>query len=87
MGLRDRTPPMPEDITTEFAHADINDLRRVRRLDQVVAALAKAPAASIPAASGGWKETLAASRLRNCEDIRPAALIAPHHEATTARCS
>lgn len=77
---------MPEDITAEFANADLKDLRRSRRLERVAAALAKAPAASIAAASGGWKETLAAYRFLNTSVFGPAALIAPHHEATEARC-
>jgi hypothetical protein len=56
---------MPDDITAEFANADRKDVRRPRRLDKVVAAWAKAPAASIAAGNGGWKETVAAcSQLR-----------------------
>ena len=67
---------MPNDITAEFANADLKDLRRTRRLDKVVAAWTKAPALSIAAASGGWKESLAAYRLLNCGEVKPAALIA-----------
>jgi hypothetical protein len=77
---------MPNDIAAEFANADLKDVRRSRRLDKVVAAWSKAPAASIAAGSGGWKETLAAYRLLNCGKVTPAALIAPHHEATAVRC-
>lgn len=77
---------MPDDITAEFSNADLKDVRRPRRLDQIVVAWAKAPAASIAAASGGWKEALAAYRLLNCAGVKPAALIAPHHEATAVRC-
>jgi hypothetical protein len=51
---------MPEDFTDEFANADLKDVRGSRRLGKVAAALAKSPAASISAASGGWGETMAA---------------------------
>lgn len=54
---------MPEDFTDEFADADLKDPRRSRRLEEVAAAMAKFPAASISAACGGWSETMAAYRL------------------------
>jgi hypothetical protein len=68
---------MAEEITDEFANAELKDLRRNRRLDKVVTALAKTPAASISAASGGWGETLAAYRLLHCSAVTSSALIAP----------
>ncbi len=78
---------MPEDFTDEFANADLKDARRNRRLGKVAAALAKSPAASISAASGGWSEMMAALRLLNCEDFAPGALIVPHERATVGRCA
>lgn len=78
---------MPEDFTDEFANADLKDVRRSRRLGKVAAALAKSPAASISAASGGWGETMAALRLLNCEDFAPGALLIPHGHATVNRCA
>lgn len=78
---------MPDDVTDEFADADLRDSRRSRRLGRVAAALANSPAASISAASGGWSETMAAYRLLNCEDFAPGALIAPHERATVGRCA
>jgi Transposase Tn5 dimerisation domain/Transposase DNA-binding len=78
---------MPEDFTDEFADADLKDVRRSRRLGKVAAALAKSPAASISAASGGWAETMAAFRLLHCEEFAPGALIAPHTSATVERCA
>ena len=78
---------MPEDFADEFADADLNDVRRGKRLAKVAAALAKSPSASISAASGGWSETVAAYRLLNCDDFEPAALVAPHQEATAGRCA
>jgi hypothetical protein len=56
------------------------------RLGKVAVALAKAPAASISAATGGWSETMAAYRLLNCDEFDPAALIQPHRRATVDRC-
>ena len=78
---------MPEDFTDEFANANLNDVRRSRRLCKVVAALADSPSASICAATGGWNETIAAYRLLNSTDFEPAALLAPHREAVAKRCA
>lgn len=78
---------MAEDITEEFADADLKDVRRSRRLDKVVSALAKSPGASICAASGGWAETTAAYRLLGCKDVTAEALIAPHQQAVAQRCA
>ena len=78
---------MPDDIAAEFANADLHDVRRTRRLGEVARAMGEAPGLSIPAACGGWAETVAAYRLFNCEAVKPAAIIAPHHEATAVRCA
>lgn len=78
---------MADDITDEFADAQLKDVRRTRRLAEVVAAMARFPAASVSAASGGWAETMGAYRLLHCPEVTPAALLAPHREATIARCS
>jgi len=56
-------------------------------LDKVVTAMAKSPAASISASSGGWGETTAAYRLLGCDKVTPEALIAPHQEAVARRCA
>ena len=77
---------MAEDFTDEFANADLNDLRRSRRLCKVVAALSQSPGASICAATGGWNETMAAYRLLNSESFEPRALIVPHQQAVAKRC-
>ncbi len=78
---------MAEEITDEFAKVDLKDVRRNRRLDKVVSAMAKSPAASISAASGGWGETTAAYRLLGRDEVTPEALIAPHQEAVVQRCA
>ncbi len=77
---------MPEDITDEFAGVDLKDERRNRRLEKVVSALAKSPAKSVCAASGGWAETVAAYRLLGREEVTAKALLAPHQQAVAQRC-
>lgn len=78
---------MPEDITDEFANADLKDRRRSHRLGKVAAAMAKSPGASISAACGGWSETMAAYRLLNSDGFTSADLLAPHQQATAQRCA
>ena len=78
---------MAEEITDEFADVDLKDERRNRRLDKVVTAMAKSPAASISGSSGGWGETTAAYRLLRRDEVTPEALIAPHQEAVARRCA
>ena len=78
---------MSENITDEFANADLGDLRRTQRLCKVASSLTASPFASISNACGGWSETMAAYRLLNCEDISEADLLAPHAAKTLQRCS
>ena len=78
---------MAREITDEFAGVDLKDKRSNRRLGKVVEALAKAPAASICAATGGWAETMGALRLLNREDTTLAALLAPHQQCVVERCA
>jgi len=76
-----------DDITGEFADADLNDRRRSVRLPKVAAALASFPSASIAAATGGHAEMMAAYRLLNCDEVTSAALLAPHRQTTISRCA
>jgi len=78
---------MTGDITEEFAAVDLKDKRSNRRLGMVAAALAKAPAASISAAAGGWGETMGALRLLNRDETTPAAILAPHQQCVAERCA
>jgi hypothetical protein len=78
---------MAEEITGEFRTVDLKDKRRNRRLGTVVAAMAKAPAASISASTGGWSETIGALRLLNREETTPAVLLAPHRQCVAQRCA
>lgn len=86
MGADRIVTPVAEEISEEFANAELGDARRRRRLCKVAAAMAKAPAASISAASGGWAETVAAYRLLRCPTVNPGALLAPHQQALADRC-
>lgn len=70
----------------EFADADLDDLRRSRRLPKLAAGLANAPDQSISAASGGWAESMAAFRLLNNGDFAAGELIRPHQRKTLERC-
>ena len=78
---------MAEEITDEFAGVDLKDERRNRRLEKVVVAMAKSPAASLSAASGGWAESTAIYRLLKRDEVTPEALIAAHQEAVAQRCA
>jgi len=78
---------MAEDITDEFAAVDLMDKRCDRRLGRVAAAMAKHPAASISAATGGWRETIGALRLLHRGKTTPAALLAPHQQCVVERCA
>ena len=78
---------MAGDITDEFDAVDLKDKRSNRRLGKVVAALAKAPAASICAATGGCREMMGALRLLNRDETTPAAVLAPHQQCVVERCA
>lgn len=78
---------MADDITNEFTDADLNDLRRARRLPVLAASLAEAPSESISAACGGWAESMAAFRLLNNGDFAAEELIRPHMARTVERCA
>jgi hypothetical protein len=77
---------MADEIADEFNHAELGDRRRNQRLSKVVTAMAKLPAASLAAASGGWAEVQATYRLLNCQDVTHEALLAPHQLAVAERC-
>lgn len=78
---------MADEISDEFTNAELGDHRRSRRLVRIATALAKNPASSLAAASGGWAELHATYRLLNCPDVTHQALLAPHQQAVANRCS
>src|SRR5215207_4118469 len=78
---------MPDRIEHEFLGVELGDARRNRRLGRVAADLAKAPAASISAACGGWAESMAAYRLLHAPEVTPDAILAPHQRALLTRAA
>jgi Transposase DNA-binding/Transposase Tn5 dimerisation domain len=82
-------PPRPADwVIHEFAQAALPDQRHRRRLQMIATAFAQKPTAPIPQACGSLAEAKATYRFVENEAISPAAIRAPHHQATLQRvCS
>ena len=72
-------------METELGRADLKDRRLNDRLLTVTKAMASNPAGSIPAASGGFAETMAAYRLFANPKVTAEAIQTPHREQTVAR--
>ena len=72
-------------VVEEMKTADLNDQRLNERLLMVLDQLASHPTASIPAACGGYAETVAAYRLFDNEKATFAKVLAPHIDATRRR--
>ncbi len=70
---------------TEFADADLGDLRRTQRLVQLAHALAQRPGAALPEACGSGAMLKAASRFFTNDDIAPDDMVQSHIEATYSR--
>ena len=70
---------------TEFADADLGDLRRTQRLVQLAHALAQHPGAALPEACGSSAMLKAAYRFFANEDMEPADIVQSHIEATYRR--
>lgn len=69
----------------EMASADLKDRRLNQRLIQILSALGDRPAASIPAACGGYAETVAAYRFFDNERVTYQSVLQPHIAATRQR--
>jgi hypothetical protein len=69
----------------EVETADLGDRRLNARLAKVLDLLGNRPQASIPAACGGWSETLGAYRLFDNPKATFETVLAPHRDATLAR--
>lgn len=76
---------MAEWIETELSGIALGDARLNKRSHKILEDLAKNPEASINAAHAGLGDTLAAYRFFNNPKVTPAAIMAPHREATLAR--
>jgi len=70
---------------TEFADADLGDLRRTQRLVQLAHVLAQNPGAALPAACGSSAMLRAAYRFFANDDIEPPDIVQSHIEATYSR--
>src|SRR5438874_6685260 len=70
---------------TEFADADLGDLRRTQRLVQLAHALAQRPGAALPEACGSGAMLKAAYRFFTNDDIAPDDIVQSHIEATYSR--
>lgn len=69
----------------EVETADLGDSRLNHRLAIILEQLGAHPQLSIPAACGGWAETLAAYRFFDNEKTDFDAILAPHRDATIER--
>jgi hypothetical protein len=72
-------------VEEELEGADFGDKRLVDRYSTVLKALSDKPQLSIPAASGGWAETIAAYRFFDNDSVTVDAILAPHREASIKR--
>ena len=70
---------------TEFADAELGDLRRTQRLVQLAHALAQRPGAALPEACGSGAMLKAAYRFFTNDDIAPDDIMQSHIEATYSR--
>lgn len=79
---------LPDDATwavTEFAEAELGDLRRTQRVVELVTVLAQRPGASLPEACGDRATLKAAYRFFDNAAIDPPTLLDSHVDATLAR--
>src|ERR1043166_759926 len=79
---------LPDDATwavTEFAEAELGDLRRTQRVVELATVLARRPGASLPEACGEQATLKAAYRFFDNAAIDPHNLLASHVDATLAR--
>src|SRR5882672_2106843 len=70
---------------TEFADADLGDLRRTQRWVQLAHALAQRPGAALPEACGSGAMLKAAYRFFTHDDMAPDDMLHSHIEATYSR--
>jgi len=82
--MRSKHTKLPA-IDTEFAHADLGDVRRTRRLQQVARSAEFAPEVGFPQMAASDAELEGIYRLLSNEDVEPDEVIGPHIEATLGR--
>ncbi len=69
----------------EMKAVELKDERLNQRLNKLLSALGEHPTASIPAACGGFNETMAAYRFFDNDKVTYERLLAPHYERTVER--
>jgi hypothetical protein len=72
-------------VQAETQHADFGDARLEARYRVLLEQLSDKPSLSIPAACGGWAETMAAYRFFNNDKTTVPTVLAPHRQATLER--
>ena len=72
-------------VMTEFAEAELGDIRRTQRLVEIATMLAQQPGASLPETCGSQAMLKAAYRFFDNEAIEPAEIVASHLQATISR--
>jgi len=72
-------------VIEETRTAHFTDERLKKRYLSLLDSFTQSPNKSIPGACKTWKETLAAYRFFNHEDITPKEILSPHYEATLGR--
>lgn len=76
---------MPSWIENELRTVNLADERLNRRYRLLLDQFSDKPTLSIPAACGGWAETLAAYRFFDNQRVGPSQLLQPHCDATIER--
>lgn len=76
---------MSDWVEEETKSADFGDRRLKRRFNKILEALYEHSCHSIPAACGGWSDTLAAYRFFDHQDVRLEDILASHRQATLER--
>lgn len=74
-------------IEAELQGVDLGDARLSRRYAVVLDRLSQRPTLSIPAACGGWEDTLATYRFFDNAKVEPGKLLTPHRETTLQRAA
>lgn len=69
-------------VQTNFASAELGDLRRTKRLMILAAQVAADPSGSFTEQTGSWNDLRAAYNLFDCEDVTFQAIATPHWEQT-----
>jgi hypothetical protein len=69
----------------QFGQCDLGDRRRSKRLVKYAAQAAADPSGSTPKQTESWRDCKAAYRLIDSDDVKFAAITAPHYTATLAR--